>query len=55
MSRHTCPPDGDCPRCEQLIDLAEQRAAGYFDEIEQPDRWGRDPDWHYPRGYGGLQ
>ena len=22
------------------------------DEIEEPDQWGRTPDWNWPRGWG---
>lgn len=39
-----------CPACESR---AELRAAG-SDEVERPDAQGRDADWHFPRGYGGL-
>lgn len=23
------------------------------DEVEEPDQWGRTPDWNWPRNYGG--
>lgn len=23
-------------------------------EVEEPDRWGRDADYNWPRGYGGA-
>lgn len=38
-----------------LEHLAEDRAAQREDRLEEPlDAWGRDADWNYPRGYGGL-
>lgn len=29
---------------------AERRAEHRAEEVEKPDRQGRDPDWHHPRG-----
>jgi hypothetical protein len=35
--------------------VAEARAEAREErEMEPLDRWGRDADWHFPRGYGGL-
>lgn len=49
MSGHECGPDAPCRGCERK---AEARAAAR-DEVERPDKWGRDADWSWPRGFGG--
>lgn len=47
-------PDREVER-EMAEDLAaEARAEAGKDEVEKPDQYGRDADYHYPRGYGGL-
>jgi hypothetical protein len=40
-------------RIEALEKKAEERAERRRDgAVERPDRWGRCPDWHVPRGWG---
>lgn len=39
-----------CPRC---LRAARAREAG-SDEVERVDPHGRDADWNFPRGYGGV-
>jgi hypothetical protein len=49
---HRCRGDG-CNVCDERIAAYEARQRGRDDE--PPDRWSRDPDWNYPRNYGGFQ
>lgn len=42
---------------QQLADDLEaearaERRRDAADELERDDVWGRDPDWHRPRGWG---
>jgi hypothetical protein len=52
MKRHQCGPDAPCPACERD---AENRAEARRDfDVEPLDQWGRDADFNWPRGFGGV-
>lgn len=53
MTRRGCPhpADIDCPACE--ADAQDRVERTSWEPDEQPDQFGRTPDWNWPRGYGG--